>query len=165
MFGTWQNVAACYIQLLLHTLSWKLTTLCSNISYGYGSTWTAVRHIFSGKSKSSGILQAFSFCSFLPLHKKKPCWIGAAVCGFKQEAILKKKKKPQQKIVFLNDYIQLRPLPWLRSSLQDHKYNTVPNAVPTQLQRQRHWRADTEKTYPHNPVGIPRKQAPRLLAS
>lgn len=95
---------------------------------------------------------------------KKPSWTGAAVCGFKQEAILKQtKKKPQQKIAFLNGYNQLRPLPWLRPSRQDHKYNTVPNAVPTQLQR--HWRADTENTNPHNPVGIPRKKALRLLAS
>lgn len=76
---------------------------------------------------------------------KKPSWAGAAVCGFKQEAILKpkKKKNPQQKIVFLNDYIQLRPLPWLRPSFRTTN-NTVPNVVPTQLQRQqqqRQWRA------------------------
>lgn len=56
---------------------------------------------FPGTSKSSGILQALPFHSFLSLLKK-PTWAGAAVCGLQWGTTFQPKKALSKITVFFN---------------------------------------------------------------
>lgn len=67
-----------------------------------------------GTRKSSAILQALPFHSFLSLLKN-PTWAGAAVCGFKWGTTFKPKKAFSKITVFFNGGVELSSFLWLGS--------------------------------------------------